>query len=257
MGQMYRKDAWDPVKLSQHSRKLKDEVLRIQTCAVELWEKMLQKGHFVTAWLLLEEGERKRHLLKGMEEACQNSSWHQDARALCPDIRIHPMLKQRGRAFTDFLNAYKEGKKGVGHRALYFVTSEWWEKAEQDIPQSLLGKFVESTFALMTLHRNEFICKPVNVHWQLQWLTSFLARFLLHSVMSVVQDLTHGSAGMNPVIDFMQTKGSFANAWSQTLADVRKKPIMRCYNCRKSPEEIGNSVKFMHAHAANPSLMSL
>jgi predicted amidophosphoribosyltransferase len=63
--------------------------------------------------------------------------------------------------------------------------------------------------------------------------------------MSIVGDMMHGSPGMDPVIAFMNMKGSFARSWSKTLSSTRDQPIMHCENCTKSTEEIGRDVKFM------------
>ena len=72
--------------------------------------------------------------------------------------------------------------------------------------------------------------------------------------MSVLHDLSYGSAGMDPVTKFMKTKGSFARAWSKTLSGMRDKPIIRCENCTKSPEEIGQNVKFMMCSSCKSKL---
>jgi hypothetical protein len=74
---------------------------------------------------------------------------------------------------------------------------------------------------------------------------NILAYFLAQTIMSVLHDLSNGSAGMDPVTDFMESQGSFATAWGKTLAGVRDKPVIRCEHCAKTPEEIGRDVKFM------------
>jgi hypothetical protein len=164
MGHMYKKDAWDASELLKHSRKLKDKVCETQNVLVRAWNEMEKTKQFVTAWLLLEEGERKRHLLKGMEEACQHASLRQDSRALCPEITISSMLKQNGRAFVDFINAFRtEGKKDL-RGGTYSLPSEWWDKAVEDVPQSVSDKLAQSTFALLTLQRNEFICESIGLY---------------------------------------------------------------------------------------------
>jgi hypothetical protein len=65
--------------------------------------------------------------------------------------------------------------------------------------------------------------------------------------MSVLHDLSYGSPGMDPVIDMLNESGPFVQALSKTLAGVRDKPIIRCQNCTKNPEEIefGGNAKFM------------
>jgi hypothetical protein len=119
MGQMYKRGRWDPAKLSKHSYDLRNKVCDMQKTVVTAWDDLEEKGHFVTAWVLLEEGERKRHLLKGIEGACEKAHWRQDSRALCPEITISSMLKQRGRVFIDFISAYRKGKREVGEDSLY------------------------------------------------------------------------------------------------------------------------------------------
>jgi hypothetical protein len=61
--------------------------------------------------------------------------------------------------------------------------------------------------------------------------------------MSVLGDLSHGSPGMDPIIDFMKANGPFAGAMGKSLYGLRKK--IHCQNCTKRPEEIGPSTKFM------------
>jgi hypothetical protein len=117
--------------------------------------------YFRTAWLLLDEKERKRHLLKGLVEACKHSIGGQDLRAICPEITVSSMLTLKGRPFTDLLDACCMGKKGVGQDNTYFHPSEWWNKAKNDLSQSLSERFDPSLFLLMTLRRNEFICECI------------------------------------------------------------------------------------------------
>jgi hypothetical protein len=109
MGEMYKKSWWPAAKLEAHAQRLKGNVCEMQNGLSKLWD-VLQENHIVTAWLLLAESERQRHLLKGLEGACQHASWRQDARALCPEITISFMLMRRGQAFIDFIDAYKKGK---------------------------------------------------------------------------------------------------------------------------------------------------
>jgi hypothetical protein len=63
--------------------------------------------------------------------------------------------------------------------------------------------------------------------------------------MSVARDLAHGSAGMDPVVDMMKSDGLFASSWAKTLSSMLDKPVVRCENCAKSPEEIGDNAKLM------------
>jgi hypothetical protein len=164
MGGMYKKDAWPTTELSTHTQGLRGNVCEMQNVVANLWGELQEKGHIVTAWFLLPESERQRHLLKGLEGACQRAHCRQDARALCPEITISSMSQQRGQAFIDFIDAYKKGKDDVSEDTPYYLPSEWWGSALEDLPQTLTDTFVESTFALLTLHRNEFICESVDVH---------------------------------------------------------------------------------------------
>ena len=161
MGGMYLKASWDPADLTQHAEGLEERVGRFQsTILVKVWDSMQESRHFVTAWPLLEEAERKRHLLNGMKEACQSAFLREDTRSLCPEITVSSMLIQRGQAFVHFIDAFTKGKKELGDATPYCFPSEWWDKTLDDVPQSVLEKFVEPTFTLLTLHRNYFICKP-------------------------------------------------------------------------------------------------
>ena len=67
----------------------------------------------------------------------------------------------------------------------------------------------------------------------------------MFTYLSVVHDFVYGSAGMDPVTDFVDSDQIFARAWSKTVSSIRDKPLIRCENCTKSPEEIGRNVKFM------------
>jgi hypothetical protein len=63
--------------------------------------------------------------------------------------------------------------------------------------------------------------------------------------MSVLHDLSYGSPGMNSVINILESDAGFARAWAESLSSMRDKPVIRCDNCTKSPEEVGGNVKFM------------
>jgi hypothetical protein len=63
--------------------------------------------------------------------------------------------------------------------------------------------------------------------------------------MSVMRDLINGSPGMDPVKRLIESDGCFASGWGKALAGMRDKPIVRCENCTKTPEEILGNGKFM------------
>lgn len=96
-----------------------------------------------------------RHLLKGLESPCGDASWGHDWRALCPEIILTHMLRQGGKVFSDFFTDYGQGKKDAGEGNVYFLPSEWWEKAV-DKSKPLSGED-EFKFKMLTIQRNEFI----------------------------------------------------------------------------------------------------
>jgi len=136
------------------------------------------------------------------------------------------MLKANGRGFIDFISEYYKGLKDAPKDTLYLLPNQWWEKA---VDTSLPLTEIEQTFALLTVQRNEFI-----------------AVFVVWTLMSVLDDMAHGSPGMNPVLDMMKSDPLFASAWMKTLSlDTLSKPVTRCENCAKTPTMIGDNKKFM------------
>ena len=155
--------ASDKLQANDISRLLEDFkawVLKSQNMTVKLWVDMEEKGDFVVAWLLLEESDRQTHLLNGLKQACEASSLLEDSRAMCPEVKINSMLKKSGKSYIDLIKSFTEGKKEVGEDNLYKLPSEWWENAVDE--SDLRSPEVESTFAILTLIRNEFISES---HW--------------------------------------------------------------------------------------------
>jgi hypothetical protein len=72
-------------------------------------------------------------------------------------------------------------------------------------------------------------------------------------MLSIVGDMINGSPGMDPVVNFMKSS-PLARAWSEAVSEMRDKPIIRCENCAKSPEEIGHNVKFMQCSVCKSKL---
>jgi hypothetical protein len=64
-------------------------------------------------------------------------SWRQDVHALCPEITISSMLKDKGWAFLDFICAYSKGIKDANENTLYLLLSGWWNMAVEDMPKSI------------------------------------------------------------------------------------------------------------------------
>jgi len=63
--------------------------------------------------------------------------------------------------------------------------------------------------------------------------------------MSILHDLSYGSPGMDPVTKILEADSGLAMSWAESVSNMRDKPIVRCENCTKSPEDIGKNVKFM------------
>jgi hypothetical protein len=149
----------EPDAIPQLHQGFKEDVLSQQSAFTGVWDELLGENFdsFSAAWFLLDEKERTRHLLKGLEEASQRLGFGQDSRALCPEITVSAMLKQSGRTFTEFLTNYQAKLKETSAGHPYLVASEWWNKAPQDVPQSLSDTFPPSAFEILTLLRNVFI----------------------------------------------------------------------------------------------------
>lgn len=74
----------------------------------------------------------------------------------------------------------------------------------------------------------------------------FIGFFLLFSLASILHDITHRSKGMKDVLNIVENTGAyFANSLAQAKSSLRDKPLSRCENCTKTPEDIGQGVRFM------------
>ena len=112
----------------------KARILKLQNFLAKLWTDMEEGEHFITAWLLLGERDRRTHILKGLEEACKGSSLGMDARAMCPDIKISSMLKRKGQAYIDFISSFTKGKNAASENDIYRIPSQWWERRKRSTP---------------------------------------------------------------------------------------------------------------------------
>lgn len=154
---------WNPGKVEPDAQQtLKDLVCQRQRIAVELWDKLGEGIRIDTLWLLLAEQECKRHLLRGLRKACKEAIRGQDARALCPEITVSFMLKQRGKAFINFVQDYSNGKKDVGEEEVYLVPNAWW-KNPVDMSASLEEE-IKFQFTMLSMERNEFICESIDAY---------------------------------------------------------------------------------------------
>jgi hypothetical protein len=117
-------------------------------------------GHFITTWLLLNEKERKRHLIKGFEDCFPHVVGRQDARCLGPEITTTALLKQNGKTFIELLEDYVNGKTEVGERNPYIYTSDWWDKRWRAWRTHYwMGHMKIPT--RLSLYRNDFIGEPL------------------------------------------------------------------------------------------------
>jgi hypothetical protein len=127
--QAYQKVDWNRAKISRHRTELRGRVCTLRENFVKLWSRMPNNNkQFITAWQLLKEKERKRHLLKGLEEAIAHGKFRQDTRAMCPELTITTMLKEQECAFPAFLDTYRNTKRELGSGKMYTLPNEWWNK---------------------------------------------------------------------------------------------------------------------------------
>lgn len=219
---------------------LHEDLRSVQDHVAEVLRKLFDAGHFDTIWLLLNVAEKRRHILEGLKGASVGPTlWGQDCRALCPELTVSNLLSQGGKGFIDFLTRVLELFESSTKPA--FLPNSWWEQASglpnpwwdnaSDIsprkkPTSQSTKIV---FEAVTINRNKFI-----------------AHFVLSSVLSIVGDITNRNAGMKGVLHVMEnTEGYITRSLAQAKTTFRDKPLIRCENCTKTPEDIGQGVRFM------------
>ena len=117
---------------------------------------------FSTAWKLVDEEERKKHILKGMKQACESATFYQDSRAMCPEITTTAMLEQQGMAFLDFARKLSKAIKEEDAEKVYMLPSDWWLSAV-NLPQPW-SESTLLTFTQLSTARNEFIGDHVLSH---------------------------------------------------------------------------------------------
>lgn len=131
MRQFFRRpSSWTEEETFARLEAMSSEVAASQERLLGVWPRLIDDGEFVTAWYLLEEKHRRRHVSNGIEEICQYP-FGQDSRSLCPEVSFTFMLEQKGRVFVDFLNAFTLGKEKAGEGKPYFVPSTWWDEAAE------------------------------------------------------------------------------------------------------------------------------
>lgn len=190
MRQFFRRGGFTEEETSARLGRMSSELAASQERLLRVWPRIVDDGEFVTAWYLLEEKHRRRHVSNGIEEICQYPLG-QDSRSLCPEVSFSFMLKQKGRVFIDFLNTFTLGKERAGEGKPYFVPSAWWDEAaemsdsegresegsrsgnddessenleeEEGNDTDVTSEDSDSDFAdsyqALTLHRNEAICE--------------------------------------------------------------------------------------------------
>jgi len=90
------------------------------------------------AWMLLEEKDRQNQIEGGVS-ACVVLS------AMCSEIKISSLLKQRGKVYTDFISAYTKGKKDAGEDNVYHESAS----GRHDVAQVRPGGSVSSRMTLV------------------------------------------------------------------------------------------------------------
>ncbi|KAG1734548.1 hypothetical protein EDD22DRAFT_787874 [Suillus occidentalis] len=219
---------------------LHKDLRSVQDRVAEALRRLFDEGHFDTIWLLLNVAEQRRHILEGLKGASVAPTlWGQDCRAFCPELTVSNLVSQGGKGFIDFLTRVLELFKSPTKPA--FLPNSWWEQAS-DLPNPWWDKAsdvsprkkptsqsTKNVFEAVTINRNKFI-----------------AHFVLSSVLSIVGDITNRSAGMKGVLHVMEnTEGYIARSLAHAKTTFRDKPLIRCDNCTKTPEDIGQGVRFM------------
>ncbi|KAG1812941.1 uncharacterized protein BJ212DRAFT_1578623 [Suillus subaureus] len=215
------------------------DLRHVQDHVAGILRSVFDEGHFDTIWLLLNVAEQRRHILEGLKGASEAPTiWGQDCRALCPEVTVSNFLTQGGKGFVDFLTRVLEISESSTKPA--FLPNSWWEQAsnlpnsrwEECLDVSLRQQISQSTkllFEVATINRNKFI-----------------AHFVLSSLLSITHDITNRSEGIKGVLHIMEnTEGYVAETIAHVRTTLRDKPLIRCENCTKTPEDIGQGVCFM------------
>ncbi|KAG1737183.1 hypothetical protein EDB19DRAFT_1637176 [Suillus lakei] len=221
---------------------LHEDLCDVQGHLAEFLRSLPKEGHFDTIWLLLDVAEQRRHILEGLKGASNAPTlWGHDCRALCPEVTVSNFLSQSGKGFIDFLTRVLETSSSSIKPA--FLPNSWWEQAsnlpnpwwEQASDVSAQKQISQSTklvFEVATVNRNKFI-----------------AHFTLSSTLSIVHEITDRSSssdGMKNVLHVMEnTEEYITRSVAQLKTTLRDKPLIRCENCTKTPEDIGQGVRFM------------
>lgn len=129
---------------------LKEEAAMLQGAIFDpLDDETMQ--YYTTAWLLLNDEQRKQRLMNGLEEACRRVLLGQDTRAMCPEITITALAKHRGQPFLDLVNSFRSGRQARGGE-FYIPPSAWWDMAKVEVRNVRIPMFT-----VLTILRGSFI----------------------------------------------------------------------------------------------------
>ncbi|RDB25255.1 hypothetical protein Hypma_007371 [Hypsizygus marmoreus] len=232
MAHMYSEDPTGPLQLKTF---LEEHLFTSQKEALKVW-KDDKDAHFLTVWVLMDKKERRKYLMKGLEQACDLAMLGQDARATCPDITLSALMKEGGKGFWHLFKNHTKGMKASDPGKFLLPTSAWWAKVQDAQPFTEVDKLV---FELVALQRNEFI-------------TQFIA--------CTGDYVFHEFANPNPgpevkgVKEMLNTDRFFLGGMIQSMYHTASKPTIRCENCAKSPDEIEGNPKFMVCSACKSKL---
>ncbi|OAX33988.1 hypothetical protein K503DRAFT_803945 [Rhizopogon vinicolor AM-OR11-026] len=192
-------------------------------------------GRFNIIWVLLNTSEQKRHILAGLNKASEaDTIWAQDCRALCSEIIVSNFLSQSGKGFIDFLDRTYEVLKSS--EMPVFLPNPWWEQASDDLDLSN-PSWKEASNESSTNPRSKVVFEVATIE-----RNRFIGNFVLSSVSSIANDIVHHSEGMKDVLDIVEH------------SNHEDKPLIRCDNCTKMPEEIELGVRFMVCSACKSKL---
>lgn len=199
----------------------------LQEYPAETLRDIFHDGQFKTIWLLLDASEQKRYLLEGLERASESPTlWGQDCRALCPEVTLSNLLLEGGKGFITFLTRFLEVFESSDPALL---PNPWWKQTSNTAEKVRSESANLVMFEVATINRNKFICF-----------------FVVYSLMSVILDIIHGSGRMKDILDTVENTGAFfAHSLALAKTTLRNKPLLRCENCTKTPEEIGQGARFM------------
>jgi hypothetical protein len=117
-----------------------------------VWDEMDANERFATAWQLLEEKERKRHLLKGLERAVSTGRGVRTHVCCVPKLQSPPCSNNEVRRSLIWLILVRLGRESSAGGDSYYLPSEWWAKAMEDAIPSLSVQITEFTCELLTFH---------------------------------------------------------------------------------------------------------